>query len=151
MGLKDPRSAVRDIESTIDERPLVDSRQEKRRVVHQQESSDTSNVNKHTEMKQSIALSLIFLTSSTTTVVAADERRELQASLMCLANMANSGDSIESCCANAAASDDLCPALVCTDFASISIKDGCQCSSLGNLCANTQMMALLGAFVPGEG
>ncbi|EJK64457.1 hypothetical protein THAOC_14804 [Thalassiosira oceanica] len=100
----------------------------------------------------SIALSLIALTSSST-AVAADERELQSRSILCLANLASgsaSGGSIESCCANADASDNLCPALICTDFSTISIRDGCQCSSLGNLCADASITGTLNAFVPGE-
>ena len=74
--------------------------------------------------------------------------RELQlpSSVMCLGG----GGSIESCCADADASDALCPALICTDFDTISIKDGCQCSSLGNLCANAVLTGVLNTVAPGE-
>lgn len=106
----------------------------------------TKNANR--KMKLSIGALSLALTSSSSTAAAAAVERELQLppSVMCLGG----GGSIESCCADADASDALCPALICTDFDTISIKDGCQCSSLGNLCANAVLTGVLNTVAPGE-
>ena len=106
----------------------------------------TKNANR--KMKLSIGALSLALTWSSSTAAAAAAERELQLppSVMCLGG----GGSIESCCADADASDALCSALICTDFDTISIKDGCQCSSLGNLCANAVLTGVLNTVAPGE-
>ena len=117
-----------------------------RKIQNQLHRHQTKNANR--KMKLSIGALSLALTWSSSTAAAAAAERELQLppSVMCLGG----GGSIESCCADADASDALCSALICTDFDTISIKDGCQCSSLGNLCANAVLTGVLNTVAPGE-